>query len=387
MMGRVRVTLFSNLAAVAGAVAAMAAGSAPSSAQLPFAGSPDLKLPTASQATGLNAADFNGDGRLDLIFLSGETSTISLLLAQPGPKFAVAKRIDLPAGASASGLALGDLNEDGQPDLAVCHHDSAEVWLFFGKGDGTFLPPQKVPVPVTKPHCHAIVAADLNRDHHLDLVLAESSDNCVWIFLGDGKGKFAKSPGSPISTGRHPYVVAAADFNRDGNPDIATPNWFGKSVGILLGDGKGAVRSAAASTYQGVPEPTAIAAGELTGDQNPDLVVGNNGTRGLQLLVGDGKGGFRPGVELHPTEPCFGPTLADLNGDGRLDVVCTSTNGALTLSYWLNRGDGEFSEAHSLACPGGANALCVADMDHDGVPDLCVAPEEQSPILVWLGRR
>ncbi|MGI8433048.1 MAG: FG-GAP repeat domain-containing protein [Chthoniobacterales bacterium] len=353
----------------------------------PFRGQPDLALSLVEKATGLNIADFNGDGRTDVVILSGATSFFLVILAQSGPKFAVARQNDVPAGKSASDLALGDINEDGKVDIAVCHHDSDEIWLFLGKGDGAFQSPVKMTVPVTKPHCHGIVATDMNHDHHLDLVLAESSDNCVWILLGDGKGKFARSPGSPISTDLHPYEVAVADFNRDENPDVATPNWFGKSVGVLLGDGKGQFISAPASPFKGPQDPTALAAGDLTGDGNPDLVVGNNGSRGLQIFIGDGTGRFRPGPELKPAESCYGPSLADLDGDGKLDVVSTSTGDAQTFSYWLNRGGGTFSPAHSLPCAKGANTLRVADIDHDGLPDLLVGTWKPGPILVWLGRK
>lgn len=372
------------------AAAAFVAGPVPAaspSVQLPFQGPPDLTLPAASRATGLNIVDLNGDGAMDVILLSGESPSLTVILGQPGSKFAMGKRIDVLAGASASALALGDINEDGKVDVAVCHHDTDEVWLFFGKGDGTFQPPAKVTVPVKKPHCHAIVAADMNHDRHLDLVLAESSDNCVWVLLGDGKGRFVKSANSPISTDRHPYIVTVADFNRDDNPDIATPNWFGKSVGILLGDGKGQFFPAPDSPFKGMQDPTATAAADLTGDGNPDLVVGNNGARGLQLFIGDGKGSFRPGAELNPAEPCYGPVLADLNADGKLDVVATATNGAKTFSYWINRGGGGFSPAHPLPCAAGANTIRVADLNHDGLPDICVGSWEQGPILVWLGRK
>ncbi|MGI8820865.1 MAG: FG-GAP repeat domain-containing protein [Chthoniobacterales bacterium] len=356
-------------------------------ANAPFHGRPDLTLPAVSQATGLTVADVNADGSPDIVLLSGETASVFILLAQTGSEFTVANPIEVPAGASASGVALGDLNEDGNLDIAVSHHDTDEIWIFLGEGDGTFATPDKVRVPVTKAHCHAIAASDLNRDQHLDLVLAESNDNCVWVLLGDGKGKFARASNSPISTDRHPYVVAVADFDRDQNPDIATPNWFGKSVGVLLGDGKGGFHAAPASPFHGPKDPTALAAGDLTGDGSPDLIVGNNGSRGLQLFIGDGKGSFRAGAELKPAEACYGPTIADLNGDGKLDVISTSTGDARSLSYWINRGGGEFSPAFSVPCPNGANTLGVADVNRDQLPDLLVGPWERGPVLVWLGRK
>ncbi|MGH8162820.1 MAG: FG-GAP repeat domain-containing protein, partial [Rhodanobacteraceae bacterium] len=197
----VRASLFCGLIAFAVLAHATEPALSPSaSPMVPFQGPPDLTLPVVSQAMGLSIADLNDDGLMDIVVLSGETSSLTIMLGQPGPKFAVAKRIELSAGASASGLELGDFNEDGKLDIVVCHHDTDEIWLFLGKGDGTFRPPDKVRVAVTKPHCHAIVAADMNHDRHLDVIFAESSDNYVWILLGNGKGKFEKARGSPIAT-------------------------------------------------------------------------------------------------------------------------------------------------------------------------------------------
>lgn len=381
-----RFSTVNYFASIAAASLAMTASAVPSP-ERPFEGPPDFELAAVGEAEGLKLGDLNGDGRPDFIVLSGETDALLVLLGQPGPKLATAPPVEIAAGKSASDFALGDLNQDGKLDLAVSHHDTDEVWLFFGDGRGGFRSPEKIQVPVSKPHCHALEAADLNGDGHLDLVFTEADANSVWLLLGDGRGKFAPAPGTPIPTDRHPYVVRVADFNRDGHPDLATPNWFGKSLDVLLGDGTGRFRAAPAGRVRGLQQPSALAAGDLSGDGFPDLVVGNNGAHGLQIFVGDGKGGFRKGAELDPAAPCFGPVLADLNGDGKLDVLATSTGDAQTLSYWINRGDGKFGPAQTLPCPNGANTLQVADANGDGLPDLCVGPWKTSSLRVWLGRR
>lgn len=244
-------------------------------------------------------------------------------------------------------------------------------------------------VPVTRPHLHMLLTADANRDHHADLLLAQSDDNRAWVLLGDGKGGFAPSSGSPIPTGDHPYVVAASDLNGDGHLDFATPNWYGKSVSVFLGDGSGRFREAPKSPIGGFAAPTAIAAGDLTGDGAVDLAVGNDDSSRLQILVGDGKGCFAAGAvpDLESRGDCFAPIVADMTGDGRLDVIATAVNGAQTFNYWTNLGDGGFSPGHALPCPSVASRICVADVNGDGAADLAAGTWDEAKVHIWLGRK
>jgi hypothetical protein len=354
----------------------------------PFQGKPDWILPGARRAAGLSRQDMNRDGRADIVVLAGNAGKLTVFFGRGEKKFDTRDRTDLEVGASASGFALADLNEDGKYDIAVSQHDANEIWLFLGKGNKSFEEPKRIRIPVTKPHAHRIIARDINRDRHLDLLLAQADDNGVWALLGDGKGGFAPSPGSPAPTGNHPYVICAADFNGDSKLDVATPNWYGKSVSVFLGDGTGSFKSAPRSPIAGFKGPTTLEAGDLTGDGLIDLALGNDDSSEVQILVGDGKGGFSVHrVPLRARDECFAPTLADFNRDGKLDIVANAQNGARTFSYWLNLGDGKFSPPYSLDCAASASSVCVADWNGDGVPDLAVGTDNDDKTLVWLGKK
>lgn len=353
---------------------------------LPFEGAADVEVSSVVQTAGLCGADLDKDGRTDLVALSGATARLTMLLNRAGG-YRAAGEID--AGASASGCATGNFNGDGEVDVAVSHHDNDEVWLFFGKGAGTFEAPRKVRVPVAKPHAHMLLVADANEDRLADLLLAQADDNKVWVLIGDGEGGFLPSSGSPISTGNHPYIVAASDFNGDGHLDVATPNWYGKSVSAFLGDGKGRFREAPNSPIGGFTGPTALSAADLTGDGKVDLAVGNDDSNKVQILVGDGKGGFAGGVaaDLEAMADCFAPIVADMTGDGKIDVIATGVNGAQTFSYWINLGGGTFSPAHSLRCTSVASRICVADLNGDNAPDLAVGTWDEAKVYVWFGKK
>jgi hypothetical protein len=362
----------------------------------PFDGPADLQIGGVTATNGLAAADFTGDGRQDLALVSLDNARLMIVVQnrnQPsGPggqesRFAVA--CDVDAGASAGDVVVADFDEDGRPDVAVPHHDTAEVWVFSGNGDGTVGSPRKISVAAKKPHSHALVAADANRDRHVDLLLAQADDNQLWVLLGDGKGGFAPASTSPMATGNHPYGSALADFNGDAHPDLATPNWYGKTISVFLADGRGGFRPGPGSPIGGLTAPTALGAGDLNGDGHPDLAVGQDDASKVLLLAGDGKGGFAAGklANLEARGPCFSPILADLNGDGRLDALATSQNHAPTFSYWLNQGAGRFSPANPLPCPPLATDICVADLNGDRLADVAVGTWKEPKIYVWFGKK
>lgn len=375
-----------SLAALMAALNAQCSMAIAAQQPVPFAGAADLVVSGVAQTAGLLGADVDKDGRTDLLALSGATARLTVLLNRPDG-FRAAGEVD--AGATATGCATGDFNGDGEVDVAVPHHDNDEIWLLLGKGAGAFEAPRKVRVPVTKPHAHMLLVADADEDGRADLLLAQADDNTVWVLVGDGKGGFQPGSGSPISTGNHPYVVAASDFNGDGHLDVATPNWYGKSVSVFLGDGKGRFREAPNSPVGGFTGPAALSTADLSGDGAVDLAVGNDDSNRVQILVGDGSGAFAGGVvaDLVATADCLAPIAADLTGDGRLDVIATAVNGAATFSYWVNLGGGRFSPPHTLPCAAVASRICVADLNGDKVADLAAGTWDEAKVLIWLGRK
>ncbi len=146
----------------------------------------------------------------------------------------------------------------------------------------------------------SVEVADFNQDGKADLAVANERSNDVTILLGDGRGGLMAAKGSPFACGQQPNDIAIGDFNRDGKLDLAFANHEAKHLTVLLGDGQGGFKPAPNSPFAAevLPHTHGVAAGDLNGDGNVDLVTDSWGNDQVAVLLGDGKGGFKPGPLL-----------------------------------------------------------------------------------------
>ncbi len=349
-------------------------------------------------------ADSNHDGKLDIILACGTccgsapsplSGHVQVLLGDGRGGFKPAQGSPIPVGSSARKVAVGDANRDGHPDIFVAQHDSYDVVVLLGDGRGGFKPAPNSPFVAAagpnvhpRPHTHAISAGDVNGDGNLDLLTTNANDNSVSILLGNGKGGFSPSANSPLKAGRHPYdVVVLHDVNRDGKADIVTPNLRGNAVMVMLGDGKAGFISSTGSPFAVGPRPGYVAVADLNDDGVSDLLATHDDDPLLAVLLGDGKGGFKPASEspLRPPSPVWGIAVADVNGDGRKDLALgAQLNHGVTVM--LGDGKGGFIPAAGSPMPAGSitNYVAMADLNRDGKPDIVASSYGSGEITVFL---
>ena len=225
------------------------------------------------------------------------------------------------------------------------------------------------------------MTADFNRDGNADLALGSSGVGpVITVRLGNGNGTF--QPPTTFGSTTTQSAVLVDDFNNDGNPDLAAHN---DGVGLMIVLGNGA---------SGFQPPTSIAllgasgvikVGDLTGDGFADLIVGivSPTENVLRLYVGNGSGGFTPSTNMGGGEVDESPVVGDLDSDGDIDLVWPREGGGIVIQ--LNDGSGTFATTLYLATPP-ISLPVVADFNNDGRPDI-VAPlggAFRSQVLVFL---
>ena len=318
------------------------------------------------------------------------------------PKARVGAALGAAGGRDPYAVAVGDFDGDGKPDLAVTNHAGSTVSILLNntERDAAGASYRLAATQAVGSLPHALVAGDFNGDGKPDLATANIGDSSVSILLADGARdrEVHFSVLSLAIEGLGPIAIAAGDFNGDGKLDLATANYFGGTVSILLNDtvrGSMVARfSAATSLMAGMDSgPYALAVGDFNGDGKPDLATANSYDNSVAILINDTLRGSREPRFIRAASPAVGQgpiaiAVGDFNGDRKPDLV-TANHYDDSLSILLNEtapgaGEASFGVAANtiVGINSGLTAVAVVDFNGDGKPDLVTANDGSDSLSI-----
>ena len=353
----------------------------------------------------LVATDLNGDGRLDLA-VADQTGSVVVLLGRGDGTFQ--SPVTIPLDASPRSIVAADFNGDGKQDLAVGQFDvnttTGHATILIGNGDGTFESPATVPLAGAIPY--GLAVGDFDGDHRTDLV-ATGFAPLLSILKGNGDGTFQPAQVISLPSGNSTYSLAAGDLNHDGFLDLFVTNQSFclkqpcsfNGFAVLLGNGDGTFHSTPVpSDTNGYNKTTTLGVADFDNDGNPDLALTSwDGVTGSALIaLGNGDGTFQGLTEITLGANPGAIAAADFNGDGLPDLAVplisgdsvvvllnTGKNPVLQLTV-VDTGQGSgavTSDPAGIAC----GSTCSVDFPSGTQVSLAATPASGSVFGSWSG--
>jgi polysaccharide biosynthesis/export protein len=336
-------------------------------------------LVSSGRYRGVAVADMDNDGNLDVVGGGASSGTVAIWYGQ-GSK-GMADPLFIPIKGDIQSLGIADFNEDGFKDIVLSiQRESSGITVLINhhprkwiKGEG----------PTEVNNYQGVQTADINRDGHMDIIAANATSDIqggIQIWLGDGTGRWLVESG-PTITGTF-MDVTAADFDENGSLDIAAAGWgvYG-SLRVWVGDGSGdwsAVSPLNEGSYYGVE------AGDVNADGHLDILAGTY-REGIQIFLGDGKGNFTRSTSPQISGSFWNVLSPDLDGDGLKDLLASSIDSGGIAAWRNDPSKGWLPLEGWFPRSGTYYDLAIADLNEDGRDDICAASFGEG-VQLWFGK-
>ncbi len=353
---------------------------------------PKVDFASGSNPFSVVIGDFDGDGKPDMAVASSISNSFVSVYRNTSTTGSIntgsfADKIDFSTGSSPYVLSMGDLDGDGKPDLAIANTADATISVLRNTSTiGSISFAARVNFPTgTGPYSVAI--GDLDGDGKPDLAVANFSSNTVSVYRNNSTlGSISFSAKVDFTTGTNPRSVSIGDLDGDSKPDLAVANITSNNVSVFRNTStRGSIDagSFAAKVDFTTGDAVSVTIGDLDGDGKSDLVVANYISNSISLLRNTANSGsigpssFAAKVDFETGTLPYLVSLSDFDGDGKPDLA-VANSGSGFVSVYRNTATSGILNIASLAprvdliTIGGQRSIAIGDLDGDGRPDIAV---------------
>ncbi|CAF1425809.1 unnamed protein product [Adineta ricciae] len=344
---------------------------------------PQTTFSVDSKPITLAVGDLDDDGRLDIVAGTIGHRTVTIRLGNGDGSFQ--KKIIYSVGILPESVVIGDFNNDGHLDIIAANVGSNYLSVLLGYGDGRFAPQNKYQ---TGSGARFIASKDLNSDAKLDVVVANIGDNTVTVWFGCSNLIFGKQTTLSIDYSSKSPSFTIHDFNHDNYTDIIVANSYNNNISVFLGYGNFSFTNRTVYSTGAASSPYSIASGDFNHDNHLDLAVADFLSNTIEIFSGDGNGSFSPNQTTYSTGSSSSPSSLAVdyfNNDTNLDIIVINYNNN-RFGVFLGRGDGTFDNMLSYSMPYGSNPFAVAtgDFSKDGKVDFAVANKATDSLSIYV---
>ncbi|CAF4505415.1 unnamed protein product, partial [Rotaria sp. Silwood2] len=332
--------------------------------------------------------NFQDNNLANFSAISGrETSDmLRLLLGDYYSDFQIEKVYSIGYSTHPSSIAVGDLNNDTHLDMVVINSGKGNFDVLMGYGNGSFKNEINYSMDLGSRPLDVILH-DFNNDNCLDMFVTESIGNYVNIFVGLGNGTFAIDTAIWTGSGSQPNSLASGDFNNDNLLDIVITNQGTDTIGLLMGFNYSSFENKVIYSTGYLSAPSSAEIGDLNNDNRLDIVVCNYGTNDLAIFLGHSDGTFALQTNIHITgSRARGVILGNFNNDNYLDIA-TVNWGLNSIAVLLGYGNGTFAAPlfYSAGFASRPTSINFGDFNHDNYFDIVIAKYGLDSVGIFLG--
>ena len=352
---------------------------------------PTVNFTTGTNPQSVGIGDIDGDGKPDLAVANSNSNNVSIFRnTSVSGTVSFATQIDSTTGISPRSVSIGDIDGDGKPDLVVANGMSNTVSVFRNTStSGTISFAAKVDfttgvLPIS------VSIGDIDGDGKPDLAVADNSSVTVSVLRNLSTiGVISFTAKVDFATSTYPISVSIGDIDGDGKPDLVMANNSSNTVSVLLSMSYiGMINFATKVDFTTGTQPCSVSIGDIDGDGKPDLAVANQSSSTVSILrnlsTGSGSVSFATNLDFTTGTSPYSISIGDIDGDGKPDLATAnySSNTASVLRNVSTSGNVSFAAKVDFATGTYPQSISIGDIDGDGKPDLCLPNNGSNSVSV-----